>query len=295
MLRMAHQILHANPICIWNGSTSKQRSAQVLNECISTIKSCPVLIADNIASYFNEYGSSKKCSEFPKVTPPLSPLFVEFYDSESQHTVGVLSRTIDARGVSMSPACDPTASEAIECRWLVHERYFLFYQNTLTFIGVSALFRIAEDGSTSARQLIDFDEQDVDGKFRDFVVRQLPRFSRMFLMSMSFMNCKNVSQHDATLSHGPPAKWLRRQKQPTIKYRVLNIAPMREVLRTEGDIENNGLQKALHICRGHFATYTADKPLFGNIVGTVWKPAHVRGDIKQGAVVKDYSVSPPVK
>lgn len=68
---------------------------------------------------------------------------------------------------------------------------------------------------------------------------------------------------------------------------------MKAVLRTEGGIEQNGLKKALHICRGHFATYTDEKPLFGHFTGTVWKPSHVRGNVTEGIVSKDYRVHAP--
>src|SRR3990167_3444505 len=59
------------------------------------------------------------------------------------------------------------------------------------------------------------------------------------------------------------------------------------------NIEVNGLKKALHIVRGHPVTYTKEKPLFGKYSGTFWKPAHARGSIEQGAVLKDYKVNAP--
>ena len=52
-----------------------------------------------------------------------------------------------------------------------------------------------------------------------------------------------------------------------------------------------GIKKALHICRGHFVTYTPKHPLFGKYVGTFWKPDHVRGNAKNGIVLKDYKVN----
>jgi hypothetical protein len=104
------------------------------------------------------------------------------------------------------------------------------------------------------------------------------------------MHCKNVALTDGTKSVAPSEKWLRRQGQMPIKYHVLDINPMKEVLRTEGNIGENGIKKALHICRGHFKTYREDKPLFGHTVGTVWCPSHARGDINHGAVIKDYEV-----
>lgn len=109
-------------------------------------------------------------------------------------------------------------------------------------------------------------------------------------LTLSFMHCKNVVKRDATNFEGPSLKWIRRQKAPTIRYHILDINPMKEVLRTEGGIEHNGLKKAMHICRGHFVTYTEEKPLFGRIVGTFWKSAHVRGSAEHGIVNKDYRV-----
>jgi hypothetical protein len=83
--------------------------------------------------------------------------------------------------------------------------------------------------------------------------------------------------------------WIRRQKAPEIRYHVLDINPMKEVLRTEGNIDANGLKKALHICRGHFAHY--ENGLFGRGEAcTVWKPSHVRGSVEHGIVDKDYRI-----
>jgi hypothetical protein len=112
--------------------------------------------------------------------------------------------------------------------------------------------------------------------------------------SIGFMNCKNVSL--SVIDPDPVVNRERRRAglKPFLRYHTINIEPMKTVLRTEGGIESNGLRKALHICRGHFATYTdrflgrtLDKPL------TVWRPSHVRGSAKQGVVFSDYNVKAP--
>jgi hypothetical protein len=51
-----------------------------------------------------------------------------------------------------------------------------------------------------------------------------------------------------------------------------------------------GLVHALHICRGHFKTFTEDAPLFGKRVGTYWWASQVRGKAEEGVVEKDYRV-----
>jgi len=110
------------------------------------------------------------------------------------------------------------------------------------------------------------------------------------LMAVSLLHCKNVR----TVEHATPpkvaAKRRKAGKPVGVTYKTLVIDGMKETLRTEGRSGENGLKKAMHICRGHFATYTEDKPLFGKITGTFWKPMHTRGSKKRGEVKKDYKV-----
>lgn len=116
--------------------------------------------------------------------------------------------------------------------------------------------------------------------------------SAMFpvLLANSFLACKNVTTHDVQ-PHPKLAKaQMKKHAVPKITYKVLDIGPAKEVLRTEGDVEHNGLQKALHICRGHFAHYGPEAPLFGKYTGAFWHPMHMRGSAKNGIVVKDYRV-----
>lgn len=113
------------------------------------------------------------------------------------------------------------------------------------------------------------------------------------LLSISFMHCKNVQTSEITPPPPPlPTKrQIRWGQQPRqlATYHVLNIEPMKQILKTEGQSEKIGLQRALHICRGHFAHYT-DKGLFGKYYGTFWKPQHIRGSQHAGIVDKDYRI-----
>jgi hypothetical protein len=110
-------------------------------------------------------------------------------------------------------------------------------------------------------------------------------------LGISFSHCKNVRTVETPADRG--GRWHRRTKAPVLTFRTLEINPMREVLRTEGRSGEEGLRRALHICRGHFATYGDDRPLFGKYAGTFWRPDHVRGRAEAGAVVKDYAVKAP--
>jgi len=109
------------------------------------------------------------------------------------------------------------------------------------------------------------------------------------LTAICFAHCKG-----AEVKEHQPSRQVRRaaerKKEPVYSYRTIDIGPASRVLKEEGDIATNGLGKALHICRGHFANYTAEKPLFGKYVGTVYKPMHLRGKAENGIAAKDYRV-----
>lgn len=108
--------------------------------------------------------------------------------------------------------------------------------------------------------------------------------------ALSLMHCKNVVAETVTPATRLSQAHERRTGQPLLRYHVLNVDPFREVARSQG-VGTSGIKKALHICRGHFATYTTDKPLFGRLTGTFWKPQHLRGNIAEGAVAKDYRIT----
>jgi hypothetical protein len=110
-------------------------------------------------------------------------------------------------------------------------------------------------------------------------------------LALSFLHCKNVSttKEDPCHSRKPPKPGERCRR---LHYHVLNIKPMQEVLRREGQSQTTGLKKALHICRGHFKDYQ-QKGLFGKYPGLFWWDSHIRGRSEQGITVKDYAISTP--
>lgn len=114
------------------------------------------------------------------------------------------------------------------------------------------------------------------------------------LLAISFLHCKNVEIKLDVPPDPLSRKHNKRYGRPLIRYHVLNIRPMRTILRKEGRIETEGLEKALHICRGHFKDYRTDG-LFGRYKGIYWWSDHVRGHPRRGLVLKDYNVLNPNK
>lgn len=110
------------------------------------------------------------------------------------------------------------------------------------------------------------------------------------LMAIQFMNCRNITQE----VKDPPQtinERHRRQHPPLVQYRVLRIDRRagKASNAPQGDPQTHN---ALHVCRGHFKRYTADKPLLGKHTGTYWWESHARGNREHGEVIKDYRIEP---
>lgn len=180
------------------------------------------------------------------------------------------------------------------------ERFFMSYLlwnaasiapslGTPTFMGDFGLVTADEDGRhVDSLMMVD----PADGEEMYEVHRTA---LRVMMLACAFLHCKNVTTDERTVLWRPAKKSRNRveNRVPLLTVKTLRIEPMKKVLRTEGNVSENGLKKALHICRGHFATYSEDNPLFGKMTGTFWRPQHVRGDRARGEVKKDYCVHPP--
>lgn len=121
-------------------------------------------------------------------------------------------------------------------------------------------------------------------------------FVMPYFFSLIFMNCKNVEVIKKEISLKLQKSRIKRGKTPFIKFNTIIIDPMRKIIEKETPVGRKELNRALHICRGHFATYLPDAPLFGRVTGTFWRPMHSRGNLMEGIVIKNYEIkSPPPK
>jgi hypothetical protein len=108
-------------------------------------------------------------------------------------------------------------------------------------------------------------------------------------LALTFMHCKNVRTIDVPANPKLNQARARKHKRPFVDYKVLEIDPLREILRHTGMSQTTGLKQALHVCRGHFKTYD-ERPLFGRVKGTFWWPASLKGSANRGVIEKDYTV-----
>jgi hypothetical protein len=97
------------------------------------------------------------------------------------------------------------------------------------------------------------------------------------------LQCRNVITEEVV----PSKSQKRRSKKPLLSYHILKIKPSKSnPLRDNTPL---GGENRVHLCRGHFKTYTAERPLMGRFVGRYWWQPQARGRAK-GIVLKDYEV-----
>lgn len=264
------------------------------------LRGTTVIVADNVAEYFWRTGARDRWNffdDFPNIAPPFDEFFIEYHIPPERllHTkMGIHFRVL--------AEYDETPSGVA---WSVLAQSYMGYRKAVVGpivewkFGVTrsgALLRLKDGnpalGSRYTKAAF-YDLLSTEERSNELLEEAERHFILPAFLALSFMHCKNVD----LVPNAPPAKLSRKHEkrygQPLARYYTLEIEPMKKILRTEGQSEKTGLKRALHICRGHFAHYTAERPLFGKVVGTVWRPAHVRGSAKEGVVVKDYAVKGP--
>jgi hypothetical protein len=112
-------------------------------------------------------------------------------------------------------------------------------------------------------------------------------FAKFLCAFCTFLSCKNIG----TETVNPPEKLnksrLKKGKLPLFSYKTLVIRPTG---KKQQSIPKHLWENRVHLCRGHFKTYTNENPLFGKLKGRYWWQPAVRGNKKLGMVHKDYLV-----
>lgn len=287
---------------IWNGHE------QLVDTRLDGIT---VIDLNNVARFYYEVSEKDVWAidvDFPNLAPPFREFWVEWREPTKVNRGGRIEEVRLRFGSPSGNRMGTAVGMLLESRTLEEGGWALtatlFCKIRKQAIGplTHLFFKILPDGRVAESQIpggwpaaiwdhTGFMEMYSDSEAEALVSASVDVF-KVAALGISFMHCKNVVRKLVT----PPTRLARarkrRKKSPLTSYYVLDINPMREVLETEGEASEHGFQKALHICRGHFATYTADAPLFGRSVGTFWKPQHVRGSASRGVALKDYRVNP---
>lgn len=319
MIHMAQRMLLPTSTVLLGGQENEAARRLALND-LHILKRGPVITIEAISEYYAMTDQeSWGFEDFPNCAPPFRSCVLqwttpnrikrkgrdELINVQSQQAVVMYSfdredefgrETLEKLSAKQFPdteGSELTAKQAIDqCRWVVSFSMWIapFDRQCVGkahCLGVKALVMVDRAG------------RGIYGCLSGPLLHRLAALPdgvngawctiHVALLAISFMHCKNITIKDDRDSL-PSAKWHRRQRVPVVTNKVLNIAPMREVLRREGGSDEVGGKRALHICRGHFSTYNDEAPLFGKITGTFWVPQHVRGTKEAGEVVKDYEI-----
>lgn len=133
---------------------------------------------------------------------------------------------------------------------------------------------------------------DLGGTTESFT-RFLPFLARWFLVplfAISFMHAKGIGieWHDVPLK--VQAKRIQRGNHSPSSYGIIRLPHLNAPTRPGERGAAAGPPVSAHWVRGHFKTYTDERPLFGSRVGSFWWPPTIRG--VGDAKPKPYEVTP---
>lgn len=272
---------------------------------IQNLLNSQLVVIDNVADYFftQRFGDFFTVSDFPCVMLPFELSFFEFRFPPQ----GKVFKGCDEVGVGlMMQEPDDLRAGYPELFNLPGVKYCLFsyyfvrrpgsnkmdlIAETRMPVGISGqIISPANDRIYAVTRLFTLDLSADEEKIALNFIHEIVGFP--VFLALSFMHCRNVKMKEES----PPPKLSKshqkKRGRPLLRYHILEIDHMKSVLEREGSVSTGGLKKALHICRGHFATYGQNGKglLFGKLSGRYWIPMHKRGSAKEGVVVKDYNV-----
>jgi hypothetical protein len=258
----------------------------------------PLVLADNVAEYCFAEGSGG--NELPSVcVPPFPAVWVETSKPERITFIdGPWGALFIRRECQEMP--DPI-------KWSVEMVLILENEGSLQTVPWSLYFYFNKDGEPLTRRdghldpiieatippkLVQLAEEDPE---YEQLKQNMLGLAWPFFASFAFMHFKNVVVEREELSRQAQRQAERRENkgEPFLKFNVLNIEPMKRVLRSEGRQDSVGIKRAFGLVRGNYATYDEDNPLFGKYTGKFWREAHWRGSRDIGEVVKKYNANPP--
>lgn len=175
-----------------------------------------------------------------------------------------------------------------ETKWMLNSLVFTEINDELFFMGIG-LICINEQGKIIIRNegkdnsTMAFAAYEGKKEYLKFYIEA----RLIHLMAITFCHCKNIEKVINQIPDGIVKKRKKNNKFPINKYYTLKIGN----ISGKKCSEDKGLwNNSLHICRGHFRTYTDDAPLFGKYHGTYWVPMHLKGSEEIGTVKKDYKI-----
>lgn len=129
-------------------------------------------------------------------------------------------------------------------------------------------------------------------RMNDSQAALMARISWGAVMTIGWMNCKNVEviDHQRIVKVSVASKG--KGKKTRNAFRPLDYHTIRLPGQSPGGGAGTGTggEQRMHTVRGHFKTFTKERPLLGRGVGTYWWGWQVRGNPSRGVSVADYNM-----
>jgi len=278
--------------------------------------------ADAAAAYIErarDGGREKLLGHLPALTPPYPLTWIEYNDTldPTCDRAGILItahglRDLDAAerdGWRDTFTADTLASIAAEDRpqlaehlgraaWVVTMHICTDDRpaKMLTATGVGFIVPLSADGVSTglAFPIVDPFVRELwrsSGRTLDDTLGDFTSAMGVACMTLALLHCKNVRTEERVPDPGLQKHRMVLGKPPAVTYRTLVIDPMRAAGAAGAAGAGDSPARAYHLVRGHFAVYSAERPLFGKHAGTFFVPAHVRGSAEAGIVLKDYALA----
>lgn len=293
-------------------------------------KGMPKILITNVIEYFAEHwrDTSKMLNNIPNAAPPFNMCWFEGVIPDTGYDITAAGPThIGATYVALD-ILDPEHSDRTEpgltdqerklfshhkyddsnIRWITHTvcacKPPRSYGYEKTWAPTQHLLQLVNrDGSVAMSVVAGF------GTFKDEYTETLTpelqnqaRIIQLFsmippILAISFLHCKNVELVDREQifhldKRQNGARLKKKSRLAKVRYHMLTVEPIRKVLAGEGQIGKVGMEKALHICRGHFKDYR-EHGLFGRYKGIYWWNQSLRGSKERGVMIKDYKELAP--
>ena len=244
----------------------------------------------NVVDWTREHYSRKEIDlskEFERVVSPFENALFEWYEREPNDTItttiALVQRDFD--------------QTEIENKAVIEQIIHFFYFNDSTWGKDKGryIFSIVVNYLKDTGNLYDLTVWAINDndELEPFTHQELTthHFTDIanVLFAIQFMHTKSVTIRDKQVPRHERRAIERKEKKggkPFVRYKVLDIEPMKVILATEGNVQSNGAVKAFHLCRGHYRFYSKTEKF-------VWIKEHWRGSKEVGEIKKSYNVLPP--
>jgi len=130
-----------------------------------------------------------------------------------------------------------------------------------------------------------------DALDKNLLYDELDTYLALFEKVLILLNCKNITTEDHKPDVALNKSRRKKGKQELFTYKTLKLILPSNKKGSDSSGQPTGEHNRVHLCRGHFKKYTEEHPLFGKYTGLYWWQPHVRGQNKDGIVMKDYNVT----